>query len=64
MSTVERKTYNVPEVAAILGISKPAAYDLAASNGFPSIRIGERRIVVPCDAFEKWMTNAVAAPKA
>jgi excisionase family DNA binding protein len=62
MST-ERKTYNVREVAKMLGISAPAAYDLAHSEGFPSIRIGERRIVVPCDAFEKWMQEAAQAPK-
>lgn len=61
--TIERKTYNVAEIAEILGISRPSAYDLAASDSFPSIRIGERRIVVPCDAFEKWMQDAATAPK-
>ena len=61
--TAERKVYNVREVGAMLGISTPAAYALAASEGFPSIRIGERRIVVPCEAFEKWMQEAATAPK-
>lgn len=61
--TIERKTYNVPEIAKMLGISRPAAYDLCASEGFPAIRIGERRIVVPCEAFDKWMVNASNAPK-
>lgn len=61
--TIERKTYNVRDVAKILGISGPAAYDLCASEGFPAIRIGQRRIVVPCDAFEKWMQESATAPK-
>ena len=59
----EKRTYTVPEVAELLGISKPLAYDLCASEGFPSIRIGERRIVVPCDAFERWLNEKAHAPK-
>lgn len=61
--TIERKTYNIPEIAKMLGISRPAAYDLAASEGFPAIRIGERRIVVPCDQFEKWLQDAATTNK-
>lgn len=61
--TAERKTYNVKDIATILGISVPAAYSLAASRNFPSIRIGERRIVIPCDAFDKWMNDAANTPK-
>jgi excisionase family DNA binding protein len=53
-----RKTYNVPEIAAMLGISRPSAYDLVSSAGFPAIRIGERRIVIPCEAFDKWLAEA------
>ena len=60
--TIERKTYNVPEIAKMLGISRPAAYDLIHSDGFPVIRIGERRFVIPCEAFDKWMSDAAAAP--
>lgn len=62
MTTIDRKTYNVPEVAQILGISRPAAYTLAASASFPSIRVSERRIVVPCEAFERWLENATKSP--
>lgn len=61
--TVERKVYNVPEIAKMLGISRPAAYDLCASEGFPSIRVGERRIVVPIEAFETWLESAAKASK-
>ena len=32
----------VPDVAAVLGISRAAAYELARSRDFPSLRIGTR----------------------
>jgi excisionase family DNA binding protein len=51
---IEKKTYCVKEVAAILGVSIPGAYSLVASKGFPSFRVGERRIVIPIKAFEEW----------
>lgn len=47
-------TLSVPEVAAVLGISRAGAYELVRSDGFPKIRIGSR-IVVPKDKFIAWM---------
>ena len=41
-------TLTVPEVGEVLGISRAKAYDLARSEGFPSMRIGTR-ILVPRD---------------
>jgi excisionase family DNA binding protein len=52
---IEKKTYCVKEVAAILGVSVPGAYSLVASEGFPSFRVGERRILVPIKAFDDWL---------
>lgn len=49
-----RVVYTVPEVAALLGINLPKAYELARQEGFPAIRIG-RRIVVPKEAFHRWL---------
>ena len=63
MIEVKRKAYNVTEIAAILGVSRPTAYELASREDFPSIRVSGRRIVVPCDAFERWMQEQAAAPK-
>jgi excisionase family DNA binding protein len=54
---IERAVYTVPEVAALLGINLPKAYELARQEGFPSIRIG-RRIVVPKEAFHRWLEQA------
>lgn len=45
---------SVPEIAAVLGISRAAAYELARSKGFPSLRIGTR-IVIPKDRFIEWV---------
>ena len=33
---------SVPEVAAVLGISRAGAYELARSKGFPALKIGSR----------------------
>ena len=45
---------SVPEVAAVLGISRAGAYELVHSEGFPSLPIGSR-IVVPKDKFIAWI---------
>ena len=61
MKEVTYKSYDdlplmlsVPEVAAVLGISRAGAYELAHSEGFPSLTIGTR-IVVPKDKFVTWI---------
>lgn len=45
---------SVPEVAAVLGISRAGAYELAHRKGFPSMKIGSR-IVIPRDKFLLWI---------
>ena len=47
-------TLSVPEVAAVLGISRAGAYNLVHTASFPKIKIGNR-IVVPRDKFIAWM---------
>ena len=49
---------SVPEIAVVLGISRAAAYELARSKDFPSLRIGTR-IVVPKDKFIDWISRRV-----
>lgn len=51
----EKVAYSIHEVAAVLGISVPVAYELARRPGFPAIRVSERRIIVPARALEAWM---------
>ena len=45
---------SVPEVAAVLGISRAGIYKLVRSNGFPALKIGSR-IVVPKEKFIEWI---------
>lgn len=66
MKESKYKTYDelplmlsVPEVAAVLGISRAGAYDLARSRGFPALTIGTR-IVIPKDKFIVWIEQKVS----
>lgn len=66
MKKSEYKSYDelplmlsVPQVAAVLGISRAGAYELARSQGFPSLTIGSR-IVVPKDKFISWIEERVS----
>ena len=45
---------NVVQVAAVLGISRAGAYELVHSEGFPTLKIGNR-IVVPKDKLQEWI---------
>ena len=51
---------SVVEVAAVLGISRAGAYELARSSGFPALKIGNR-IVVPKEAFIRWVEQHTGA---
>ena len=50
---------SVPEVAAVLGISRAGAYELVRGNGFPALKIGSR-IVVPKEKFLGWIDTQMA----
>ena len=40
------------ELAEVLGICRPSAYELMNRDDFPSVQISPRRKVVPYDALE------------
>lgn len=50
---------SVPEVAAVLGISRAGAYELVRSRGFPTLKIGSR-IVIPKERFLNWIDTQMA----
>lgn len=50
--SVMRQTYNLEEVAKLLGIGRNQAYEGARRGDFPTIRIG-KRIVAPRAAIDK-----------
>lgn len=45
----------VADVSKTLGISRVNAYSLVKSKGFPAARVTDRRIVIPREAFLKWL---------
>jgi excisionase family DNA binding protein len=52
----QRLTFTVPEVAALLGLSRNGAYEAVATGQIPSIRIG-RRLLVPRVALERMLAG-------
>ena len=51
-------TLSIPEVAAVLGISRAGAYELVHSASFPKVKIG-KRILVPKDKLIEWLDAQV-----
>lgn len=51
---------NVRELSQALGVSVPTAYEIANRDSFPSIRVSERRIIIPVAAFNVWLEKQVA----
>ena len=47
---------SVPQLAAVLNISRSGAYALARSEGFPVLKIGSR-IVIPKDKLQIWINE-------
>ena len=45
------------DVAKIMGVCVPKAYDIARRPEFPVIRDG-RKLIIPRDAFLEWLNNA------
>lgn len=51
---MEKLTMTIPEMAKQLNVSKPTAYAIANTKGFPVLQLGRRK-VVPVDGFKQWM---------
>ena len=52
--TPARVTYTVPEIAALLGISRATAYAMLRAGEIPARRIGSRWIIA-CRRFDLWL---------
>ena len=46
---------NAELVAQVLGVSVSSAYELMHEDGFPTLRIGNNRLVVPKEKFIAWV---------
>ena len=50
----KKAAISVGEMAEMLGISKPKAYEPVNREDFPKITLG-RRIIIPVETFMKWL---------
>lgn len=55
--TNQKLTMSAADVAWELGISRSCAYAVMRSRGFPSMRVGVKRIVCYRKDFEKWVAE-------
>ena len=55
---VQKLTVTVCEMAKMLGISRPTAYELTKRDGFPAIRVSDRLIIIPVDRLKKCLDEA------
>jgi predicted DNA-binding transcriptional regulator AlpA len=55
-------TLNATHVAAVLGVSKPIAYEIMHRKDFPAIRVSERRLVVGRDKLQEWLDEKAGSP--
>lgn len=53
--TKDKMTVSVEEMASMLGISRSVAYQLTREQGFPAIRVSERRLIIPIKSLERWL---------
>lgn len=61
---MERRTYTVPEAAKIIGVCSKTAYQMVTAGRLPVIRISDRKVVIPKEALERWLADAVQWPQA
>lgn len=52
---------SVAEVQEALGVGRNTVYELVNRADFPKIRVG-RKIIIPCEAFERWLNAQTAHP--
>ena len=45
----------VMDMAALLGISRSSAYELAAEEGFPKLKLVPGRVIIPRDKLFEWL---------
>lgn len=54
---MEKLAYSITECAKLLSLSKSTCYALAEQGRLPTIRITEKRLIVPAKALEEWLSN-------
>ena len=52
---MEKLTLNVSELSQVLGIGMNAAYRLCLQDGFPAVKIGDRRWIISIEGLKVWL---------
>lgn len=52
-------TYSVTEAAEVLGISRPSMYNLIYAEGFPTLKVGNRRLISK-ELLAEWVKEQAA----
>ena len=50
---------SVDQLAALLGISRAGAYTYVHTDGFPLLRVGQKRMLIPRDKLLAWLDAQV-----
>jgi len=46
-----------PGLGEAFGLSRASCYSLVKQSGFPAVRVGRRKIIVPKDRLIEWLKN-------
>ena len=57
---MQKLTYTAQEAARAANVSMPTLYAWTKIAGFPVVRVG-RKLVVPIDAFKRWLEEQAAS---
>lgn len=53
---------SISQIAEVMGLSRAGAYNLVKREGFPAIRVGEKRLCIPKDMFIEWLASEAEKP--
>ena len=53
----------VMDMAELLGISRSSAYELAAEEGFPKLKLVPGRVIIPRDRLLEWLDSQMSFEK-
>ncbi len=56
--TDERLTLTIPEASKRIGMSEPVIRRAIKEGKLPFLRLGERKLLIPIAALERFMANA------
>ena len=54
---------SVMDMASLLGISRSSAYELAAEEGFPKLKLVPGRVIIPRDRLLEWLDSQMSFEK-